>query len=176
MRTVLLIPLLVVAALLAACQESAGPTALDHPIFSGVPADGDGNKLVFDFDIDAPITCSSGEEINRNDFGWAQFWVFGPPNNRNVELGVFHDVITFTNADGETFVWRDVGPDRYYMQDGDLFVAIAGTSTGSGNTDRTETVAGHVVIRDPFGPTAEVVLIAGNEFGNIDDLACDTLT
>ncbi len=139
----------------------------------GVPSDGNGNKAVFEFDINTPVTCSSGEVINRNDFGWAQYRVFGPPNNRNVLLGIFHDVITYTNADGDTFVWRDVGADRYYIDDGHLFVSITGRSTASGNINRDEIVVGHCVLNLTTG---EVVFLAGNEFGNLDDLACDALT
>jgi hypothetical protein len=151
-------------------------TALsDRPFFSqgGVPADGNGNKFVDAFDFTFPLTCPSGETVTLNIAGWGQFWVFGPPNNRNVELGVFHIAFTYTDAGGDTFVWHDVGPDHFYVDDGDLFVTITGRSTASGNINRDEIVVGHVVLNLT---TSEVVFVAGRGLGSVDDLACDALT
>ncbi len=73
---------------------------------------------------------------------------------------------TYTNSAGETFVFHDVGPDHYYLENGDLIVAITGRSTGSG-------VIGHVVVNLTTG---EVQLIAGKGFGSVDALACEALT
>ena len=160
-------------------DQSTAPTALNEAVPApsldqgGVPSDGNGNKFVFPFDIDGQVTCTSGDVLNRNDFGWFQGRIFGQPNNRNVELDVFHDVITYTNASGDTFVWRDVGPDHFYVGDGELFVTVTGRSTASGNSNRDEIVVGHVVLNLTTG---EVVFVAGNEFGTLDDLACDELT
>ena len=157
------------------------PTALnDQPFFSqgGVPGDGNGNKDVFSWDDTFLVTCISGEVITLNDVGWAQFRSFGPPNNRNVELGVFHLVETYTNAGGDTFVWRDVGTDRIYFSGDEVFVSIVGTSTASGNINRDVIVVGRVVLKldAPFGDPVEVVSVAGRELGAIDDLACAVLT
>ena len=151
-------------------------TALnDQPFFSqgGVPEDGNGNKDVFAWDDTFPVTCISGEVITLNDVGWAQFRGFGPPNNRNVQLGVFHIVLAYTNADGDTFVWRDVGPDKVYLDGDEVFVTISGRSTASGNIDRDVIVVGHVVLNLTTG---EAVFVAGNEKGSVGDLACDALT
>ena len=139
-----------------------------------MPSDGHGNKFVFTSVGSFPVDCGS-EDITGHFDGWGQGHVFGPPNNRHVELGVFHFVFTYTNADGDEFVWRDVGPDLQYEVDGVLFVAITGRSTASGDAGRNNVVLGHVVIRDPFG-TPDVVFVAGKDLGPLDDLACDALT
>ncbi len=138
-----------------------------------MPADGTGNKAVFHWDDTYPVTCGNGEELTLHDVGWAQFKIFGPPNNRNVELGVFHIVVTYANAHGDTWVWRDVGPDHLYVDGDELFVTITGRSTASGNVDRDVIVVGHVVLNLTSG---EVVFVAGRELGTVDDLACDALT
>ena len=137
----------------------------------GTPANGNGNKVVMDFDFSYTIDCSS-ETLSVNVNGWGQFMVFGQPKNPNVDLGVFHVVITYTNPAGETWIWRDVGIDHQYMEDGELFVSIVGRSTASGNIDRDEIVVGHVVLNLDTG---ETVFTAGRELGVLDDMACDML-
>jgi hypothetical protein len=157
------------------CQGSGplSPVSGDQPLFSGMPADGNGNKDVFDFS-GGPFAIFCPEEITLDVVGWGQFHVFGPPNNRNVELGVFHLVLTYTNASGDTWVWRDVGPDHWYVDDdGDLIVTITGRSTASGTPARDEIVVGHVVLNVTDGV---VVSVAGRSLGPVDDLACDALT
>lgn len=136
------------------------------------PSDGDGNKLVFDWDETYSINCNSGD-LTVHEAGWAQIRWFGPTNNPNIELGVFHDVYTFTNSDGDEFVYRDVGPDRYFYVEGDkMFVSVSGTSSYSGTPDRDEINIGHMVLNLE---TNEVELIAGRGLGNLFDLACETL-
>jgi len=174
MRMMRLFPCVLVAVLLVGCDGAPlEPVSGDQPLFSGVPADGHGNKAVFDWDDTYPVTCGSGEELTLHDVGWAQFKFFGPPNNRNVELGVFHIVLTYANADGDTWVWRDVGPDHVYVDGDEIFVTITGRSTASGNIDRDVIVVGHVVLNLTSG---EVVFVAGRELGTVLDLACDALT
>ena len=164
----MLVPLLV-----AACTDTVAPPEVDGPLFAGVPADGNGNKDVFDFSGGPfPVVCD-GEELALDVVGWGQFKVYGPPKNRNVELGVFHLVLTYTNAAGDTFVWRDVGPDHFYVDGGELFVTITGRSTASGTVDRDEIVVGHVVLNLT---TNEVVFVAGRELGSVDAMACNALT
>jgi hypothetical protein len=130
-----------------------------------VPAAGNGNKLVFPFDFDLQVDCN-GEILANKVVGWVQVRVFDQPKNRNVELNVFHSVATYTNSAGETFVFHDVGPDHYYLENGNLIVAITGRSTGS-------SVIGHVVVNLSTG---EVELMAGSAFGSVDALACAALT
>jgi hypothetical protein len=176
MRVLRVTGCLALAGLLISCADQGTQLtepAVYQPSFSGVPADGNGNKDVFDLDVTFPVTCSSGEVISLNLVGWAQYRVFGQPNNRNAELGIFHLVFTYTNAAGDTFVWNDVGPDHFYIDDGDLFVTITGRSTASGTIDRDEILVGHVVLNLT---TDEVVFVAGRGLGNVDDLACGALT
>jgi len=137
----------------------------DRPVFAQVPAAGNGNKLVFPFAFDLQADCN-GEILANKVVGWVQVRVFDQPKNRNIELDVFHSVATYTNSAGETFVFHDVGPDHYYLEDGNLIVAITGRSTGSG-------VIGHVVVNLSTG---EVELIAGSAFGTVDAIACAALT
>ena len=137
----------------------------------GVPADGNGNKLVEYFEFTETFNCN-GEEITLLFAGWGQYKIFGPPNNRHVELGVFHIVWTFTNENGDEFIWRDVGPDLSYVEGDELFIAITGRSTASGNPNRDEINVGHMVINLD---TEEVVFIAGNNYGSVYDLACENL-
>jgi hypothetical protein len=150
--------------LVTACDnpEPVSPSIGD-PVFA--PADGNGNKEVVQVDEDFTVNCDGGEILDANTSGWFQVRSFNPPN-RNLELAVFHAVISYTNSAGETFTFRDVGPDRLYMDNGNLIIAITGRSTGSG-------VIGHFVFNISTG---EVELVAGIEFGNVDDLACAALT
>ena len=126
-------------------------------------------KSVFVFDQTDNVTCpGNGVVLSRNAKGWVQTMTFEQEGNKNVVLQVFHQVLTFTNATtGKTFVFRDVGPDHYYLNDeGNLIIAITGRSTGSG-------VIGHVVINLDTG---ETLLVAGKEFGTATALACEALT
>lgn len=181
--------LLVSAAVLclASCERGGGPTEpVANPLqptiaaspstaqtVAGVPADGNGNKFVGYWEATWPVSCG-GATITGSYEGWGQFRSFGPPKNRNVELGVFHLVFTYMNSDGERWVWRDVGPDRSYVDDnGDLIVTVTGRSTASGTPDRDEIVVGHVVLN---ATTGVVEFIAGRPLGAVDDLACSELT
>lgn len=126
------------------------------------------NKSVFAFDQTDNVTCpGSGVVLSSNAKGWVQTMTFEQERNKNVVLQVFHQVLTFTNTTtGETFVFRDVGPDHYYLDDeGNLIITITGRSTGSG-------VIGHVVINLA---TEEVLLVAGKEFGTATALACEAI-
>jgi hypothetical protein len=99
--------------------------------------------------------------------GWLQGRTFDQPDNPNVVLEVFHALITFTNAAGDTYDFHDIGPDHYYIQDGTLFVALSGHSAGSN-------VIGHVILNVDTGETVEFV--AGRGFGSTEALACEALT
>ena len=137
------------------------------------PADGNGNKLVIPIDVSFPVSCGT-QTISFNLKAWVQLRTFDQPNNRNVELDVFHGVLTYTNTAGQTFVWHDVGPDHYYLdKNGDLILTVTGPSTASGNLERNQTVVGHVRMNLT---TQEVEFVAGKRVGNIDELACDALT
>ncbi len=161
-----LMALLVVLPLLSGC-EGGGPVSPSNELPAFAPA-GNDNKFVFPIHEELSDVCTGGAEVNVVIDGWVQGRFFQQANNKNVLLQVFHSTITFTNqATGETFVFRDVGPDHYSLdKDGNLVVAITGRSTGSG-------VIGHVVINID---TDEVLLVAGKEFGNVFTLGCEAVT
>ncbi len=155
-------------------------------LISGVtfaaPANGNGNKIVFDWELDWPVDCDGDSEPDlwADLFGWSQFKEFNGKRNRNISLEVFHLDTVYTHIDtGDTWVWRDRGPDHYFMvtnDDGETEVhwSISGRSAWN--------VIGHVVINLATG---ELVLAAGQHpFGGDDDnfmdflpddLACDIL-
>jgi hypothetical protein len=152
--------------LVGGCENPPVSPSTNQPALAQAPADGNDNKTVLTFDVDFPIGCNGGETLLANFAGWTQILLFQQPSNPNVELNVFHAVLTVSNAAGETFVFHDVGPDHYYLDGGNLIVTVTGRSTASG-------VIGHVVFNLSTG---QVELEAGLEFGNVDDLACEALT
>ena len=146
--------------------EPLSPSSTHEPLLAATPADGNGNKLVFPFDFNLEVDCGS-DTLDLHIVGWAQVREFGQPNNRNVELAVFHQTGTHTNSAGETFVFKEAGPDRvYFNQDGDLIIATIGRTSFGG-------VFGQVRINLTTG---EVEFIAGNAFGSVNALACEALT
>ena len=167
LRRTLLISVTGVLLAVAGC-DNPGPVspATDELALATTPSDGNGNKVVIPIDETFPVDCGD-EELLGSAVGWIQLRLFKGAGNRNLELDVFHTVLTYTNSAGETFTFRDVGPDHYYLDDdGNLIVAISGRSTGSN-------VIGHVVINLTTG---EVTHVAGKEFGSAEALACEALT
>jgi hypothetical protein len=164
-----LVPAVVATLFLATgCNNSelASPST-DRPALAQVPATGNDNKLVIPIDEDLPSTdCGGGEILDVHQDGWIQVRIFPQPNNRNAELDVFHLVTTFTNSAGETFVFNEVGPDHYYFEAGDLFVATIGRIGGAG-------VIGRILINLT---TDEVEFVAGKQFAGVEALACEALT
>lgn len=149
------------------------------PFALAAPSDGNGNKIVgYDSGYDIPIDCDFDGigDLTLDYEGWFQGRVFDQPNNRNIDLFVFHFDLTYTNELGESWTWRDRGPDRYYEvvnEDGVTEVHWAVTGRSGWN------VIGHAVYNFATG---EFVLVAGQqpfggEFGEYtsDDLACEIL-
>ena len=107
--------------------------------------------------------------------GWLKGKEFGGAGHRNVELTVFHFVVTYTNVDGDTFTYRDVGPDRSYVDSDGNFVF---TITGRPGDPLSEgfSLRGHVVITvNPDGDVIDVS-VQGNQGSHPDDAACAALT
>jgi hypothetical protein len=147
-------------------SEPASPST-DTPVFAQVPATGNGNKIVVPFDEDFPtVDCGGGEILDVHFVGWIQMRVFDQPRNRNVQLNVFHSVITYTNSAGETFTFNDLGPDRVYFDDGNLVVAVVGRIGGAG-------LIGRFVLN--LG-TDVVEFFVGKDIGDVNALACEALT
>ena len=164
---------LVVAALCVASgctnSEPLAPASNVRPFFSQAPADGNGNKVVIPVDIVFPdfTTCSSGATLDMHLVGWVQVYVFDQPDSRNVELHDLHLVFTFSNAAGETYVWREIGPDHIQLADnGDLIDSATGR-------DGFDGVIGRIVTNTTTGA---VEFVAGNQSGTRDDRACAALT
>lgn len=142
---------------------------------SAAPSEGrGGHKTVEQFEFGpfpGPL-CESGETLMVEGEGWQQtFPSPTPEGNRNLEHAVFHIDVTYTNAAGDTWVWKDRGPDRIFLLDGVPHIAITGRSGFSG-------VIGQVVL-DLV--TFEIVKVAGNPVGEggpaaVDAAACDALT
>jgi hypothetical protein len=153
--------------LVAACEQSdlVSPSG-SSPVLSNTPASGSGNKQVFTVNENSVITCPNGQTLNRQIEGWFQVQILEGSGNRNVELYVHHLVRTYSNSQGDTYVFREVGPHRYYLdEEGNLIIALSGRSAAG--------VIGHLLVNLTTG---EVELIAGQEFGAPGFVACDALT
>jgi hypothetical protein len=163
--------LLLYFGLLTAGCDSANLSDVTEPnhgtdvLSKGVPANGNGNMAVDSFDEYWDLDCGAGKILNIHLTGWAQFKVFNA-ENRQTELDVWHISLAYSNSSGETFVWKDRGPDHYYVDaNGDVIMTVTGRSSYTG-------VVGHVVYNLSTG---EIELVAGNDYGPIDDLACESL-
>lgn len=150
--------------LMIGCENSepASPST-DTPAFAQLPATGHGNKEVIPIEVELPsVDCGGGQVLQGRVEGWLQVHVFDNP--KNIELDVFHSVITFTNLAGETFMLTDVGPDRVYFDGENLVVAVMGR-IGS------ESFIGRLVFN---AETGEVLFAAGRNH-DINALACQAL-
>ena len=139
---------------------------------------GGNNSEVFEWDMSWSVDCG-GSELMAELSGWSKFRVFKGNHNRNISLEVFHLDTVYTNDVGDTWVWRDRGPDHYFVVNNEfgepeVHWSISGRS-GWNNI-------GHVVINLETG---ELILSAGQHpFGGddsnfmdfwADELACDIL-
>jgi hypothetical protein len=159
---------LTLALAIGGCGNAPTSDSSAEPAFLGVPADGNGNKQVITFDREFPDfgTCSNGETLDLRAGGWMQLHLFNEVSPR-VELDVFHTIHTWTNDAGETFVDREIGPDRYYLDhDGNLILAITGRVASEG-------VMGQLVI---YLTKNEVIFVSGPGFPDHLALACAALT
>jgi hypothetical protein len=154
------------------CSDQTSPMAPASPgagtvVTTQAPADGNGTKQVNTLNFDVPATCPTGEELNLHVQGWTQVRVFSGDNSR-VELEVFHVVHTWSNSAGSTFVDREIGPDRYYIDKntGHLILASTGKLSFAG-------VMGQIVTDLT---SSEVLFVTGPGFPDHLALACAALT
>jgi hypothetical protein len=141
---------------------------------------GNDNKFVFEWEESWPVDCDwdGTPDLWADMTGWFQGKYF-KGKSKNVELNIFHLDTLYTNDSGETWVWRDRGPDRYYYLSNDdgipeFHVALTGRSGWN--------IIGHVVWNLD---TDEFELVAGQHpFGGddsnfmdfwADNLACEIL-
>jgi hypothetical protein len=110
-----------------------------------------------------------GFEIDAEVAGHIIFTLFEDASQRHVvELDHFGIRTTYTNpATGAVVRVRDIGPDRYYISDGVLHVAITGRSEGGTG------IVGVVKINLETG---EVEHVAGNDIGVFFDRLCGQLS
>jgi hypothetical protein len=163
------VPLLAGLTAAVACGNdplSSGPQETAARVTA--PADGNGNKEVttLNFDVPTPFTCPNGEELNLHVEGWFQVRVFSA-NSSRVELDVFHVAHTWSNSAGQTFVDREIGPDRYYIDrtTGHLMLASTGRLSFAG-------IMGQIVTDLTTG---EVLFVTGPGFPDHLTSACAAL-
>jgi hypothetical protein len=123
------------------------------------------NKDVFPIVFDGPgaIDCGGGSFLDISVDGWVQVMTFNETNN-HIERAIFHIEVVFTNADGDTFRWMDVGPDMFYTdKDGNLVHTITGRPADLGGVS----LNGHLVLVND-----ELVSISGNIGPTDVDQAC----
>lgn len=140
------------------------------------PEDGGGNQFVVVFDDVFPVDCGAAGVIELHVGGWLKGREFQGGGTRNVELVVFHIVLTYTNQDGATFRYVDVGPDLSYIdKDGNFVVTVTGRP---GGTNGASLQGRWVLVFDAPLPSGNLISITshGNLGPTSDELACDALT
>jgi hypothetical protein len=152
--------------LVAACQSET-PASPNDPSLAPAATE---TKFVFPIEDSFTYACSDGTNVTVQIGGWIQGRFFEQANNRNVQLNVFHNTWTFTNTvTGQQFFFHESGPDRLYVEDGKLFIAV------TGQIPNEVGIIGHLVY-DLSGAAPARVFTAGKVFGDLLLLACDDLT
>ena len=145
------------------------------PVAIGTPADGNGNKAVDEWAYDdVPVYCDGDvtPDLWLDAVGWIQSKEYKGNGNKHLSLDVYHLDIAYTNSDGDSWVFNNVGPDQYYInEDGDLILTITGraeiNNIGHLVINLTTGELLHQAGRAPFG---------GEPFAvSIDEYACETL-
>ena len=109
-----------------------------------------------------------GFPVIANYAGHIQFKTLDRTGPGTIDLAVYGIRIDYRDpANGATYKSRDIGPDRVYVQDGVLFVAVTGRSEGG---------AGVVGVVKIDLETGEIVHQSGNEIGFLYDHLCDDLS
>jgi hypothetical protein len=146
-------------------SEPTAPLTVPRASFAAVPADGNGNKQIVAVDFTDAVSCPDGTDLTRHVTGWVQERVFNQDGNRHLVLDVTHIDFIFTNSTGQSYVWPEVGPDLFWIENGDLMAASVGRVGGVviGLFKRNLT-------------TGELVLLAGKEVPPRFILACEALT
>lgn len=162
-----------IALMVSACDnpQPVGPLEpgerLLRPQSAAAPANADERIQKFPLDFTFPLDCG-GETITAHVEGFVQTRAFDRADSRNVELMVINIHVTFSNAAGETFVWREVGIDHFTVdQDGNLLRAVLGRAGVEFGT------IGRVVVNLDTG---EVEFVAGRDVGLTEENACAALT
>lgn len=117
--------------------------------------------ITLDVRIQDFATCASTARLNLHLVGWVQIGAVIPGDSLP-----FHFEFIYSNAAGETFVWKHTGLERPYRNnDGDLMLSVAGRTGYNGEF-------GRLLINLTRGV---VELLRGND-AFAEDLACAALT
>jgi hypothetical protein len=141
---------------------------------AAAPADGSGNKDIIELEFTVPglVDCGGGDLLDFGIDGWVQFSEFSGNGNKNIDRATVHLELTYTNADGGTFSYLEVGVDKVSM-DGDGNLVLAGTGRLSDTYGTGASLNGRaVVINFDFGS----VSVTGNQGPSAADQACAALT
>ena len=133
------------------------------PALASAPAAGNDRMVVIEYEIPGTVDCG-GETITSLMTGWVKVRLTPHFENHSARLDVYQLVFTYTNADGNTYVWHDVGPDRFWQEGDVVYIQKAGRVEGHIGTTRFNLFTG------------EVVFIAGPGRGSLDEQACAALT
>ena len=138
---------------------------LAAPAVADPSAGNSGKKDVVPVSVQLPgeVDCGEGEVLDLAVDGTIQVHEF--TESRNIELSVFNLTLTFSNSDGDRWSAKDVGPDRLYLDDGGVFVAVSGRIGGAG-------FVGHFV----FDTESEQFIFEAGRPLNLDATACSRLT
>lgn len=149
----LLVLLTIAVGVLATAPAGAAPKSTDKKIVQSF------EDPEYWAEVSEFVSDECGFEVEVEIHGWVQIIPFNEQQRgrvQHVELNVYHSEIV-ASANGKTVEILDVGPDHFFVRDGDAYLALTGRSiTGSG-------VIGHVVVNLETG---EVVLEAGNVQGD----------
>ena len=120
------------------------------------------DRVLF-LDFSDTIDCDAAS-ITFDATGWANgpFGVDHPTN--------YHVKWVFSNADGETWEYNDVGNIRVFERDGVLYESLSGRSTNVGPDNSTW--IGHWL----HNIDADETSYAGHGLGDYFELACSMLT
>lgn len=124
---------------------------------------GNANQTVFSIDVSDQVTCDNGSVLTRSAVGRIQVHNFDHGNNPNLALDNFQVAFNYTNAAGDSFTWREVGPDRLTVQDGKLLLTVTGRA------------GGHIGTFTIDPTTGAVLFSAGQDLGSPDAQACAQL-
>lgn len=145
--------------------EPLSPLTIGSAVFEQAPADGNENKnvLLIDDALSDFTTCANGTTLDLRIVGWIQTrFVSQVPQ----AVQPAHFEFIYSNAAGETYVWRQVATQLFYLDDaGNLVMQVAGRLGYDGNI-------GRLVINLTTG---EVLSVTGRE-AFAEDLACAALS
>ena len=158
MRAISVMAMLLLALLLPAATLAAGPT--HSRVSFNEPAD--------DVSESEAISEFCGFPIDADIAGFIRVTDHSSKTNGTVHKASYHIRIHYRNpANGAAYYMRDIGPDREYIKDGVLHVAVTGRSeAGTGRTGVTKINL----------ETGEIVHQSGRELGFVYDHLCDSLS